>query len=63
MNPEHYVRPEGDDPPASASSTKRSALRRAARRFSDFMFNKEPDRNDPGIHPQSGFNANGRRHS
>jgi hypothetical protein len=62
MNPEHYVRPEGEGEPTSTTSNARG-WRRAAHWFTYFMFNKGFDRNDPGIHTQTGFNANGRRHS
>jgi hypothetical protein len=58
MSPEHYVRPDGDDRSAPLRRVKRAWLR-----FTVFMFHKKADLNPPGIHPQKGFNANGRRHS
>jgi len=62
MNPEHYVRPDGEpdsEPPTPSART----LSRMAHRLTNFLFNKEPERTPPGIFPNRGFNSNGRRHS
>lgn len=59
MSPEHYVRPDDE----GETGPPLRAWRRATQRLTHFLFNKEFDRNPPGIHPETGFNANGRRHS
>lgn len=62
MNPEHYVRPDGDQD-SKSSIPPANTWSRMARRLTNFMFNKTPDPTPPGIFPNNGFNSNGRRHS
>jgi hypothetical protein len=62
MSAEHYVRPD-DEEGSESRQPSGGGWRRFTRRFTNFMFKKQPDRNPPGIFPNKGFNSNGRRHS